>query len=273
MAKNLTFNLKKRLKAGEKAFGTLIGWGNEPEPTVEALKDFGFDMLILDMEHSLIDKREVIGYLRAAKKAGIPLLLRPEENYSHFRAYLDAGIEGLILPHVDTVEQAVYGLNQTYYPPLGHRGLGISASPYLVDPKDIAKVPLLGLTEYINNNTMLFPQTESRQSISNLRHILELEGITGTWVGAYDLAYDMGAIDSKALMTEALNSEAVAEKLREVVRICRETGKVAGIGGFSPKGCARWAKEGYQLFSIGYVTDGKVDKVKPLIDEARALIK
>jgi hypothetical protein len=48
---------------------------------------------------------------------------------------------------------------------------------------------------------------------------------------------------------------------------------VAGIGGFSPRGCARWAKEGYQLFSIGYVTDGKVDKVKPLIDEARALIK
>jgi len=273
MAKNLTFNLKKRLKAGEKFFATLIGWGNEPEPTVKALKDYGFDMLVLDMEHSLIDKREVISYLRVAKEMGIPLLLRPEENYSHFRAYLDAGIEGLILPHVDTVEQAVYGLNQTFYPPLGHRGVGIGASPYLVDPSDLAKVPFLGLTEYLNDNTMLFPMSESLQNISNLRHILELEGVTGTWVGAYDLAFDMGAIDPKVLTPDATSSKAVASKLKEVARICKETGKAAGVGGFSPQGLARWAKEGYQLFSFGYVTDNNVVKVKPLIEEVRALIK
>ena len=273
MHKNVTSSLKRRLQAGENAFATLIGWGNEPEKTIKALKSFGFDLLVIDMEHSLVDKSEVIAYLRAAKTLGIPLILRPEENYGHFRAYLDAGIDGLILPHVDTVEQAVYGLNQTYYAPLGHRGLGISASPYLVDPGDIAKMPLLGLTEYINNNTVLFPQSESLQNISNLRHILELEGITGTWVGAYDLASDMGAIDPKALMPDATSSKVVAEKLKEIGRICKESGKIAAIGGIPVKECGRWAKAGYQLFSFGYVTNGNADKTKPLIEAAKSSFK
>jgi 2-keto-3-deoxy-L-rhamnonate aldolase RhmA len=134
-------------------------------------------------------------------------------------------------------------------------------------------MPLLSLTEYINNKTMLFPQTESLQNISNLRHIMGLEGITGAWVGAYDLAMDMGAIDPKALLPEATNNEAVGEKLKEIARICKETGKVAGIGGISPKSYAKRAKEGYQLFSFGYVTNGNLGRAQALIEEAKALIK
>jgi len=61
-------------------------------------------------------------------------------------------------------------------------------------------------------------------------------------------------------------------KLREIARICKATGKAAGIGGFGVKGLSRWAKEGYQLFSIGYVLDGNVDKLKPKIDEMKELV-
>jgi len=270
--KNATFNLKRRLGAGETIFGTLIGWGNEPEPTVKALKDFGYDFVMVDLEHSLINKETVIEYIRATKKIDLPLLLRPEENSADFRSYLDAGVNGLVLPQVDTVEQAIYAVNQTYFPPIGHRGCGITASPYLIDFQSVTEMPLLALTEYINNNTVLFPQTESLRNISNLRHILSLEGVTGTIVGAYDLAFDMGDIDPKALMPDAITTEAVAEKLRQVLRICQEMGKVAGVGGFSPKGCVKWAKEGYQILSLGYVIEGNLGKVKPLIEEAKSLL-
>jgi 2-keto-3-deoxy-L-rhamnonate aldolase RhmA len=145
-------------------------------------------------------------------------------------------------------------------------------SPYLLDCQSPAEVPLVTLTEYINNNTAVFVMTESLENISNLRRILSLEGVTGTIVGTFDLAFDIGGIDPKALMPEVITTAFVEEKLRQVAKICKDAGKVAGIGGFQPKGCARWAKEGYQLFILGYVIDGNVDNLRPLIEEARALV-
>jgi len=273
MTKNVTFNLKKRLEAGDKVFGTLAGLGNKPEATVTALKKYGCDFFLVDLEHSLVNKETVIDYIRASKQAELPLLLRPEENSAHFRCYLDAGVNGLILPQVDTVEQAVYAINQTYFPPIGHRGCGIGASPFLLDSQNPSKVPALKITEYINSNTMLFPQTESLKNISNLRHILNLEGVTGTIVGAYDLAFDIGGIDPQATLPAILHNKVLYEKLAQIATICKEMGKVAGLGGFSPKACVRWAKMGFQMFTFGYVFDGNLNKVRPLIEEAKALIK
>jgi 2-keto-3-deoxy-L-rhamnonate aldolase RhmA len=119
---------------------------------------------------------------------------------------------------------------------------------------------------------MLFPQTESLENIGNLPRILSLEGVTGAIVGPFDLAIDIGGIDPKALATEVVTTNVVEEKLRQVLKICRKAGKAAGIGGFTPKTLAKWAKEGYQLLLVGYVLNGDVDSVRPLIEESRALI-
>jgi 2-keto-3-deoxy-L-rhamnonate aldolase RhmA len=273
MAENVTFNLKKRLEANDTILGTLVGWGNRPEATVTALKQQGWDFFLIDLEHSLIDKETVIEYVRAAKEVDLPVLLRPEENSAPFRCYLDAGVSGLILPQVETVEQATYAVNQTFFPPIGHRGCGIGASPFLLDSHDLSKVTALKITEYINNNTMLFPLTESLRGISNLHHILNLKGVTGTIVGAYDLAFDIGVIDPQTTLPGILHNKTVYEKLAQVAGICKEAGKVAGLGGFPPRESARWAKLGFQVFTFGYVFDGNVSRVKPLIEEAKALIR
>jgi len=277
VAKNLTLNLKRRLEAGEKIFGTLVGWGNEPGPTLKALQEFGYDFVMLDLEHSLVSKDAVLDYLRVADELDVPLMMRPEENNANFRCYLDAGISGLVLPHVDTVEEAVFAVNQAYFPPIGHRGCGISASPYLVDKQSLTAVPFLKLLKEINNSIfnsiLLFPQTESLRNISSLRQILALEGVTGTMVGTYDLALDMGDIDLKALMPQVIETEAVADKLKQVARICRETGKVAGMGGFGPQGYAKWSREGYQVFMLGYVANGNVNQMRNLVKETKSLMK
>ena len=62
------------------------------------------------------------------------------------------------------------------------------------------------------------------------------------------------------------------DKLRQIVRICRETGKTAGIGGFAPKAMAKWAREGYQLFTLGYVIGGNVNNLQPRIEEIKSVI-
>ena len=108
MALNVTFNFKKRLQAGDIVYGQTIGPGNDPEKTVKALKDFGFDFIMMENEHSLVNKETIFEYVRASRKFEIPILLRPEEKDANFRCYLDAGVNGLMVPQVNTVEEALY---------------------------------------------------------------------------------------------------------------------------------------------------------------------
>ncbi len=269
---NPTRALKSRMSNGEIVYGQLIGPGNDPFPTVEALKELGYDFVMIDREHSLVNPETVYAYVRAAAELEIPILMRPEEHYANWRCFLDTGINGLMLPMINAVDEVAQAVDRMYYPPLGHRGYGIGLSPYPLDGKDPAEVPHMQLTEYLNNNMVLFPQTETVNAVSNLREILQLEGVTGTIVGTYDLAADIGGIAPGTSRVQMTRSPSVEAKLSETARICRECGKVAGIGGVPPEDMARWAKEGYQLFMIGYVAEGRVEAVRVPLEKTRQLI-
>ena len=272
MGLNATYNLKKRLYAGEKAFGQLVGPGGEPEKTVKALKDLGDSYIMLETEHSLIDKETIWKYIRVCHQMDMPLLMRTEDKAAFFRCYLDAGVNGLMLPLVNKLEEAAHAVDMAYFPPIGHRGTGIGLSPYMVDFQDITKVPFRALMDYINANTMVFPQAESLENINNLQKILSLEGVDGTIVGAFDLAIDMGGIDPKATGAEMVTAPAVEEKLRQILQICKKAGKIAGIGGFNTETLAKWGKEGYNLLLVGSVLDGNVEAIRPAIEKARELM-
>jgi len=271
MKLNATLDFKSRLNSGEKVFGPLVGPGNDPESTVKALKDMGYDFIMMDLEHNLIDKETVYAYVPFAHEMGMPLLMRPEESTSHFRCYLDSGVNGLMAPHLDTIEEAVYIVNQSYFPPIGHRGSGMSK--YILDLQSPADVPYMKLAQYVNDNTVVFSMTESLQNISNLPQILNLEGITGTIVGTNDLAWDIGDIDPNAMSPQIIKTPRIEEKLKQIARICREKGKAAGIGALQPKDMPRWADEGYQLFMLGRAADGDLDSLRAPIEKARALVR
>jgi len=272
MTLNVTYNFKKRLAKGDIVYGQTIGPGNDPDKTVKALKDFGFDFIMMENEHSLLDKETIYRFIRAAREYELPIWLRPEENNANFRCFLDAGVNCLMLPQTDSAEEAQKAVSKAYFPPLGNRGSGIGMSPYLLDGQNPDQMPLRDVLDYINNNVGVFPQTESVRGVSNLQRILSIDGITGTMVGTNDLVIDIGDIPPKALRGELVSTPFIEGKLRDVARACKATGKFAGIGGFGPKGLSKWAKEGYQLFTLGYVIDGNVDKLKPRIDEMKELV-
>ena len=272
MGRNAAYNLKLKMQAGGKVFGPLVGSGGDPEKTVKALKELESDFIFLDLEHCLMNKETILEYIRVASRMNIPLLIRPEDKSAHFRCYLDAGVNGVILPLLDTVEEAAHAINMSYFPPIGHRGCGIPLSPHVVDFQNLAEVPLQTLVDYVNNNTLLFVQTETVQNLYNLRHILSLEGVTGTIVGTLDLAVDIGGFSPKAPIAEVLLSEVIHDKLGQVLKVCKETKKVAGVGSPSPEDLVRWAKEGYQLLIVGSVLDGNVDLLRPYLEQVRSLI-
>ncbi|HEY51770.1 MAG TPA: hypothetical protein G4O20_08215 [Dehalococcoidia bacterium] len=272
MGLNATYNMKKRLQAGEKIFGQLVGPGGDPEKTVKALKDLGDGFVMLETEHSLINKETVWEYIQVCRDMDMPLLMRTEDKAAFFRCYLDAGVNGLMLPLVNAMEEAARAVSMSYFPPIGHRGTGIGLSPYLIDSQDLTKVPFRSLMDYVNNNTVLFPQTESLENISDLHRILSLEGVTGTIVGPFDLAVNMGDMDPKAVATEVVTTPAVEKRLKQILQICQKAGKVAGIGGFIPETLAKWAKAGYNLLLVGAVLNGNVEALRPAIEQAHALI-
>jgi 2-keto-3-deoxy-L-rhamnonate aldolase RhmA len=270
MELNVTKEFKKRLQAGETVYGMQIGPGNEPRETVKALKESGVDFIIVDNEHSLVNKETIYEYMKEAKKNAIPIWLRPEEGIANFRCYLDAGVNGLMCPSITDVEEVAHIIKEAYLPPIGHRGSGIGLSPYLIDLQNTAEIPFLALTEYINDNTMIFPQAENLAAINNLPQIMRLEGVTGAMVGPKDLALDIGNINPKAL-TADVSTPFMEDKYREIARICKQAGKAAGIGGMAPKDLAVWAKEGYQILVAGYIIDGNVNKGKSLVEELKSL--
>lgn len=272
MALNATLNLKKKMQAGKVVFGQTIGPGNDPEKTVQALKSYGYDFIMMENEHSLVNKETVYEYIGVSRKMELPILLRPEEKDANYRCFMDAGVNGLMMPGVNTVEDALFAVNQCYFTPIGHRGTGIGMSPYLLDGQNAGEMLLSDICEYVNDNVVLFPQTESLQCISNLHRILSLEGITGTIVGANDLVLDIYGTPPKMLRSESATAKPVEDRLREIARICQQAKKVAGIGGFAPKGLAKWAKEGYTLFMLGNVMDNNYEKLKPGIEEMKSLL-
>lgn len=172
MKQDIAYEFKQRLAGGAKVFGPLIGPANEPETTVAAIKNIGFDYFMIENEHSLVGKESIYQYIKFAREYEIPILMRPEENNANFRAYLDSGIQGLMVPQVDSVEQALFALNQCYFPPLGRRGSGIGMSPYLLDGMDAATTPLSTMVEYVNRNLILLPQTESLAAVRELPRTL-----------------------------------------------------------------------------------------------------
>lgn len=72
--------MNMKMQSGKKVFGPLIGPGNEPEQTVRALKDFGYDFIMVDLEHNLVHKETIYAYVRASREMDIPLLMRPEDK-------------------------------------------------------------------------------------------------------------------------------------------------------------------------------------------------
>ena len=258
-------------------FALAMGPGNDPEKTVSIAKEFGVDAIYLDNEHSLLGKETIYKYIRACRENELYVMMRAEEKTSNFRSYLDSGINAMVLPRVNTVVEAAYGVRESYFPPIGHRGAGLGMSPYLLDGQKPSEMHLLQMLQYVNENTMLFPMTESLEGLSNLPRILELKGVTGTLVGAHDLTIDIafktGRIDPDSFRDDLVNSEVVQETLKKIAGICKAAGKMCGIAGFSPKGHAELAKLGYQYFALGYVTNGNVESLRPVVEETKALMK
>ncbi|MCY4592344.1 MAG: aldolase/citrate lyase family protein [Alphaproteobacteria bacterium] len=208
-----------KLEAGELA----IGIGLRQARTVDigkAMKAAGFDWLFIDMEHNTMDLDTAVQISVAAQSAGIaPIVRVPGFQHFHASRALDGGAQGIVVPHVDTIETAREMVANCKYPPLGHRSVQ-GAQPVL----GFETRPVAEATAAVNAATALVVMLETPEAIANADGIAAVPGIDALLIGTNDLCMEMG-------IPGEIGHPDVVEAYRTVVAACAAHGKHAGMGG------------------------------------------
>ena len=191
--------------------GTLGTWIKLASPeSVEIMAHVGFDFVVIDLEHTTLDLGAASTHIAMARALGVdPLVRVPDHGLSVIQRVLDAGAAGVVVPHVDTVEQARAVVRATCFPPRGDRGSGGTSRA-----GRWGLLPRADYLEYGNEQTLCIVQLESEVAIRNTREILALDGIGAAFVGTADLAMSMGVAagsdEVDRLATSALAAAAAA---------------------------------------------------------------
>ncbi len=145
------------------------------------------DYVFLEGEHFPYNIETAENVIRAVQLGGaVPIMRIPSHEDGMILQLLEAGIMGLIFPHIDTRDQALHAVGEVKYAPLGHRGFGDSARASVY-----GFVPTGEYLPLVNQNVMAVGMIESQEGIRNLDAILT-SGIDVLRVGAKDLSLDMG---------------------------------------------------------------------------------
>lgn len=189
---------------------TIGSWIQFAQPShAEILANAGFDWLCIDLEHSVIGLREAEDLIRIIETKGVIPLVRVSSNDPvQISRIMDAGAHGVVVPRVDTADDARRAVNAVFYPPKGSRGVGLArAHKYGASFDDYL--------EWISNNGLVIAQVESSQSVKNLAEILSVDGVGGFMVGPYDLSCSLGVPGN-------LDHPLVVESLEEIMLVAQE---------------------------------------------------
>lgn len=231
--------VKKALKAGEPQLGTWISLGNIP--ACRLLARTGFHWLTLDIEHAPIDWSTAADAFGAIADAGcVPLARVPKGSHDHIKRVLDAGAHGIVVPMVNTVEEAEEAIAAAKYPPTGNRSVGgsLHALNFGASAGDYYK--------HANDEILVVLQTESPLGVQNAPDIYDLPGVDAIFVGPNDLKAQMRSSDGHDPSPERFDAV-----LRQILNVGQEKGTPVGIHVQTVEAAQARIKQGWQFLAIG----------------------
>ncbi len=235
-----TNQVKEKLKRGEPALG---GWLSLPSvPSARIMARLGFDWLLVDMEHSAqnpVLMADMVGTIADAGTCA-PMVRVPANSVEWFKWVLDAGAWGVVVPMVNTREEAQRAVEYTKYPPLGARSIGGAFGPYGFGITDWP-----GYARAANDEIIVAIQVESRQALQNLDEILSVPGIDVAFVGPNDLHAQLGLTPS----TEGAEPE-FTEALERIKAAARKYHIATGIFSGNGQAAVERIRQGFQLINV-----------------------
>ena len=184
--------------------------------TSEISAQIGFDWLLIDGEHAPNDIADITNLLRVVDPSDSHAVVRVVAGIPHIiKQVLDAGAKSILVPMVDTADQARELVRAVRYPPDGIRGAAL-----------VTRAAQYGHTDSYastaNDQICLLVQAESKTAIENLDEICAVEGVDGVFIGPFDLAASMGFINDP-------NNKAVQDTIEQAILKIVASGKAAGI--------------------------------------------
>ena len=230
-------SFKQTLQQGQMQLGLFLALGNAL--SAEVLATCGYDYLLIDAEHAVNDLRSIQSQLQAIAAYPVPCLVRPPQHDPAFiKQLLGIGVQSLLVPMVDTAEQARALVSAMRYPPRGIRGVATGlerGARWNAVPDYFAQV---------EQHSCLIVQIESRAGLDNLEAIAAVDGVDALFIGPSDLAASLGYLGEPA-HPEVLS--AIDEAIARIVK----SGKRAGIFCTSPALAQRYAAGGASFLALG----------------------
>jgi len=231
----LSPNLFKRgLAQGKKQPGL---WLSLESPNItEVLAGSGYDWLLLDMEHTCLDPSQVAEHLRAAKGGTAELVVRiPWNEPILVKRLLDAGVRSIMVPFVQSADEARRAVAATRYPPHGIRGVSGN-----MRANGFSRIKDYG--QRYHEEQCIIVQIESPAGMAAIPEIGAVDGIDGIFVGPNDLAANMGLYGQPG-------APQVRAAIAEILQAIRATGKAPGILNFNPSEARELLRSGYDFIA------------------------
>jgi len=235
-----TNQVKEKLKRGEPALG---GWLSLPSVhSARIMARLGFDWLVVDMEHSAQNPVLMADMVATIADAGTcaPMVRVPVNSVEWFKWTLDAGAWGIVVPMVNSREEAQRVVEYAKYPPLGARSIGGAFAPYGFGITDWP-----GYARVANDEIIVTIQIESAQALQNLDEILSVPGIDVAFVGPNDLHAQLGLTPS----TEGAEPE-FTEALERIKAAARKHHIAPGIFSGTGEAAAERIRQGFQMITV-----------------------
>jgi 2-keto-3-deoxy-L-rhamnonate aldolase RhmA len=247
---------KRAIASGKVPVGTWLCSGSPA--AAEALGSTGFDFLVLDTEHTPLDIVQVTEMLRTIAGTPAHAVVRPPWNdMVMIKRMLDAGAQTLLLPFVQSAEEARRAVAYTRYPPEGVRGVsGTQRGSRFGNVVNYLKSAASELCVIV--------QLETLEALSHLEEIAAVPGVDSLFVGPSDLSASMGMLGD-------IDNPAVQETLAAAARRCRDLGKPCGIIGGSPEMVGRFIDYGYSWVAVNSDMGMLVGRAQDFLGKVRAV--
>lgn len=255
-------NFSQRMAESSRAqIGVWVCSGNST--VAEICASSGVDWLLIDAEHTPNDLQSILTQLQAVYgHPATPMVRPPHGDANLIKQYLDLGVQNLLIPMVNTAEEAAALVRAVRYPPQGIRGVGSALARASMWNR------IEGYLGSASDYVSLFVQIETVEAMNNLDSILAVDGIDGIFIGPSDLAASMGLLGQQ-------DHADVVVSVEQAIARAKKAGVCVGVNAFAPATADRYIAAGVDFILVGAdvallarATEALADRFIPSSDDS-----
>ena len=210
--------MKQEIRGGQEVTGVFLSEIAAPN-LLRLMQASGLDYVIVDCEHGYFDYSQVAALAAVGNGIHFPVIVRiPSVARDCIQKYLDAGVDGLLVPMLETKEQARMLVRYGKYAPEGKRGISTMRPHSNYNPGSLQEY-----TSAANGRIMLFAQIETKKGVDNIGDIVSVPGLDGIFIGPNDLACDLGTMGD-------FSTPAMERCISTVIEESKKAGRVLADG-------------------------------------------